>query len=81
MNFLHGCWQDEDRTDTFMTSTLGLIGDFGDTFKTDVKSELLQDWVQIAITDARSRGSSKQTRTNAAYAAKVSMSQRDICAG
>jgi importin subunit beta-1 len=72
MNFLHTCWRDEDRTDQFATSALGLIGDFGETYGGTVSEFLLQEWVGQAIASARQRGSSKQARTNAAYAQKVS---------
>lgn len=68
---------DEDRTDAFCTSTLGLIGDFGDTYKRAVKDELMQEWVQSAIAYGRQRGSSKSAKSNAAYAQKVSL----ICLG
>ena len=73
MHFLSGCYADEERTDQFSTSTLGLIGDFGDTYKSAVKEELMQDWVTQAIAYGRQRGASKTARTNAAYAAKVSL--------
>lgn len=72
MGFLRSCWADEDRTDQFAVSTLGLIGDFGDTYKTAVRDELMQEWIQQAIAYGRQRGASKQARTNAAYAQKVS---------
>lgn len=72
MSFLSGCWYDDDRTDQFSVSTLGLIGDFGDTYKTAVRDQLMQEWVQSAIAYGRQRGASKQARTNAAYAQKVS---------
>lgn len=61
-----------DRTDAFVVSTLGLIGDFADTFKSAVSGELMTEWVSKAITSGRARGSSKQSRTNAAYALRVS---------
>lgn len=73
MGFLQSCFADEERTDAFSTSLLGLIGDFADTYKTDAKDELLQDWVQSAIAYGRQRGSSKSARQNASYAAKVSL--------
>lgn len=71
MTFLRQCWNDEDRTDQFSVSTLGLIGDFGDTYKAAVREELMQDWVQQAINYGRQRGVSKQAKTNALYAQKV----------
>jgi importin subunit beta-1 len=71
MGFLHTCMADDDRTDAFCTSTLGLIGDFGDTYKRAVKDELMQEWVQSAIAYGRQRGSSKSAKSNAAYAQKV----------
>ena len=71
MNFLRTCWADEERTDQFAASTLGLIGDFGDTYKAAVRDEIMQDWVQSAIAYGRQRGASKQARTNAAYAQRV----------
>jgi len=71
MNFLKTCWNDEDRTDQFATSALGLIGDFGETYRASVSESLMQDWVQQAIAYGRQRGSSKQARTNAAYAQKA----------
>lgn len=71
MNFLQTCMADEERTDAFCTSTLGLIGDFGDTYKTAVKGDLLQEWVQNAIAYGRQRGASRAAKNNAAYAQKV----------
>jgi hypothetical protein len=41
MTFLRQCWNDEERTDQFSVSTLGLIGDFGDTYKAAVREELM----------------------------------------
>jgi hypothetical protein len=71
MTFLRQCWNDEERTDQFSVSTLGLIGDFGDTYKAAVREELMQEWVQQAIAYGRQRGASKQAKTNALYAQKV----------
>lgn len=73
MNFLHSCWNDEERTDEFAVSALGLIGDFGDTYKMAVQNELMQDWVQKAISYGRQRGASKQAKSNANYAQRVSI--------
>lgn len=72
MHFLAGCYADEERTDQFTTSALGLIGDFGDTYKSAVRDELMQEWVQQAIAYGRQRGASRSAKKNAAYAAKVS---------
>lgn len=72
MTFLHTCISEEDRTEDFVSNTLGLIGDFGDTFKGAVRDQLCVEWVQNAIAIGRQRGASKQSRTNAAYAQKVS---------
>ena len=71
MNFLSSCWAEDERTDQFATSTLGLIGDFGDTYKRAVREAIMQDWVMSAILYGRQRGASKQARTNAAYAQQV----------
>jgi len=71
MGFLSSCWNEDERTDQFAVSTLGLIGDFGDTYKSSVRDALMQEWVQSAIAYGRQRGASKQARTNAAYAQKV----------
>ncbi|BEI86947.1 hypothetical protein CcaverHIS002_0702930 [Cutaneotrichosporon cavernicola] len=71
MTFLQGCMSEEDRTEDFITNTLGLIGDFGDTFKGTVRDVLCTEWVQMAIAVGRQRGASKQSRTNAAYAQKT----------
>ncbi|ORY27809.1 importin beta-1 subunit (Karyopherin beta-1 subunit) [Naematelia encephala] len=71
MGFLKACWQDDERTDTFSSSSLGLIGDFADTYKAGVRDEIMQEWVQNAIAYGRQRGSSKAARKNAIYAAKV----------
>jgi importin subunit beta-1 len=71
MTFLHGCMSEDDRTEEFITNTLGLIGDFGDTFKGAVRDQLCTEWVQNAIAVGRQRGASKQSRTNAAYAQKT----------
>jgi importin subunit beta-1 len=71
MGFLASCMADQERTDAFCTSTLGLIGDFGDTYKRSVRDDLMQEWVQGAIAYGRQRGASKAARTNAAYAQKV----------
>ena len=71
LGFLRTCWGDRDRGEAFMTSTLGLIGDFADTYKGAVKNEVMQDWIQEAIGQGRQRRNSKQTRTNAAYAQKA----------
>jgi importin subunit beta-1 len=51
---------------------LGLIGDFGDTYKSAVRDDLLQDWVTKAIQEGRGRGSTKYSKSAAAYAQKVS---------
>ncbi|OCF37529.1 importin subunit beta-1 [Kwoniella heveanensis BCC8398] len=72
MGFLKTCWADEDRSDQFCTASLGLIGDFGEAYKAAIRDELMQDWVQTAISYGRSRGGSKQARTNAQYAQQVS---------
>lgn len=80
MGFLQNCSADEERTDAFSTSLLGLIGDFADIYKRDVRNELLQEWVQQAIQYGRQRGSSKSARSNAGYAAKVSL-RLLACAG
>ncbi|KAK4686304.1 importin subunit beta-1, partial [Tremellales sp. Uapishka_1] len=71
MSFLQVCMADTDRTDAFAVSTLGLIGDFGDTYKSAVKDQLLAEWVQSAIAYGRQRGSSRTAKTNAAYAQKA----------
>jgi importin subunit beta-1 len=62
---------EEDRTDQFATATLGLIGDFGETYKKQVQDVLMEEWVQSAIAYGRQRGASKQARRNATYAQKV----------
>jgi importin subunit beta-1 len=72
MGFLSTCFAEEDRTEEFVSAALGLIGDFGDTYKGAVRDQLLQEWVAQAIAAGRQRGASKQSRTNAAYAQKVS---------
>lgn len=77
MGFLSTCMVDEDRTDAFVTSTLGLVGDFGDTYKRAVRDDLMQEWVQQAIAYGRQRGSSRAAKNNAAYAQKVSNSLTD----
>ncbi|ORX34440.1 armadillo-type protein [Kockovaella imperatae] len=69
--FLRDCWNDDDRTDQFATSTLGLLGDFGDTYKSGVSNELMQPWVSSAISYGREPSSSRQLKTNAAYAFKA----------
>ena len=74
--FLKDCWYDEEKTSQFSISTLGLIGDFGDTYKSGVANELMQPWVSMAIQQGRESGSARQLKANAAYAAKVSF--RDI---
>lgn len=74
MGFLQTCMDDDERTDAFVTSTLGLIGDFGDTYKRSVRDNLMQEWVQRAIQYGKQRGSSRAARNNAAYAQKVSWS-------
>lgn len=74
MGFLRTCMSEEERTDQFATATLGLIGDFGETYKAGVKDVLLDDWVQSAIAYGRQRGASKQARRNASYAQKVGLS-------
>ncbi len=79
MSFLKSCLEDEERTEAFIVSTLGLIGDFGDTFKASVRDQLLTEWVQKAIATGRARGASKQSRTNAAYAQRVRL--RSVRAG
>ena len=62
---------EEERTDQFATATLGLIGDFGETYKAQVRDVLMEEWVQSAIAYGRQRGASKQCRRNASYAQKV----------
>lgn len=71
LGFLRQCIGEEERTEEFVSSALGLIGDFGDTYKTHIRDELVQEWVQNAISIGRQRGSSKSSRTNAAYAQKA----------
>jgi importin subunit beta-1 len=71
MGFLRTCMSEEDRTDQFATATLGLIGDFGETYKKQVRDVLLEEWVVNAIAYGRQRGASKQARRNATYAQKV----------
>ncbi|WWC67728.1 uncharacterized protein I206_101640 [Kwoniella pini CBS 10737] len=68
MGFLKTCWADEDRTDSFGTASLGLIGDFAEAYKGSIRDELLQDWVQQAIQWGRTRSGNKRAKTNAAYA-------------
>jgi importin subunit beta-1 len=72
MVFLAGCFRDEEKTDSFVTSLLGLIGDFGDTYKGQVRDDLMQEWIQEAIQYGRQRGASKSARNNSQYAQKVS---------
>lgn len=71
LGFLRTCLAEEDRTEEFVTSSLGLIGDFGDTYKAAVRDELNAEWIQTAIQIGRQRGASKHSRTNAAYAQKT----------
>ncbi|WOO82023.1 Importin subunit beta-1 [Vanrija pseudolonga] len=71
LNFLRQCLGEEERTEEFVAAALGLIGDFGDTYKGAVRDELLQEWVQSAIQVGRQRGASKQSRSNAAYAQRT----------
>ncbi|KAK8846795.1 hypothetical protein IAR55_005883 [Kwoniella newhampshirensis] len=68
MGFLKTCWADEYRSEGFCTASLGLIGDFGDAYKANIRDDLMQNWVQDAIAYGRQRTASKQARTNAAYA-------------
>jgi importin subunit beta-1 len=74
MGFLRTCMAEEDRTDQFATATLGLIGDFGETYKKQVQEVLMEEWVQSAIGYGRQRGASKAARRNATYAQKVRQS-------
>jgi importin subunit beta-1 len=62
---------EDDRTDQFATATLGLIGDFGETYGKQVRDVLMEEWVVSAIAYGRQRGASKQARRNATYAQKV----------
>lgn len=71
LGFVRQCIGEEERTEEFVSAALGLIGDFGDTYKSHVRDQLLQEWVQAAISVGRQRGSSKRSRTNAAYAQKA----------
>ncbi|WWD22145.1 hypothetical protein CI109_106634 [Kwoniella shandongensis] len=68
MGFLKTCWADDYRSEGFCTASLGLIGDFGDAYKANIRDDLMQNWVQDAIAYGRQRTASKQARTNAAYA-------------
>ncbi|TYJ54307.1 hypothetical protein B9479_005066 [Cryptococcus floricola] len=68
LGFLQTCWADEDRSEGFCTSSLGLIGDFASVFKTQVSDDITKVWVQEAISAGRNRSASKQSKTNAAYA-------------
>ena len=72
MGFLRQGWDDEDKTDQFCSSSLGLIGDFGDTYKAAVSNDLMQDWIQQAISYGRQRDASRSAKTNASYAQRVS---------
>lgn len=72
MGFLRTCMSEDDRTDQFATATLGLIGDFGETYGKQVRDVLMEEWVVSAIAYGRQRGASKQARRNATYAQKVS---------
>ncbi|OCF59034.1 importin subunit beta-1 [Kwoniella mangroviensis CBS 10435] len=72
MGFLKTCWLDEDRSDSFSTASLGLIGDFAEAYKGSIRDELLQDWVSQAVTWGRTRSGNKRAKTNAAYAQQVS---------
>lgn len=71
LGFLKTCLDDPERTDAFCTSSLGLIGDFGDTYKSAIKDDLMQQWIQTAISYGRQRGASKSAKNNAQYAQKV----------
>lgn len=71
LGFLRTCLAEEDRTEEFVGAALGLIGDFGDTFKQAVRDDICQEWVQQAISIGRQRGASRSSRTNAAYAQKA----------
>ena len=81
MSFLKTCWNEEERTDLFCSSFLGLVGDFGTTYQEQVKNDLMQEWVQQAISLERRRGASKTAKMNAAYAQRVSRSalRPNIC--
>lgn len=73
--FLRTCMSEDERTDQFATATLGLIGDFGETYKAQVRDVLMEEWVQSAIAYGRQRGASKQCRRNASYAQKVGLAR------
>lgn len=73
MGFLETCMNDDDRTDAFVSSALGLIGDFADAFKSQIRDELLKPWVGMQISYGKGKGYPKATRANAKYAQDVSM--------
>jgi importin subunit beta-1 len=72
MGFIHECWKSEARTDHFHAQALGLIGDFGDTFKAQVADSLRQEWVTKIAQEGRHKPASLKTRQNARWAQQVS---------
>jgi hypothetical protein len=76
VGFLRNCWLDEERTDAFCASLINLLGDFGDTYRRDVRDELMQEWVQDAVAYGRSGKGSRSAKDGAAYLQSVSRTRR-----
>ena len=80
VSFLRNCWVDEEKTDAFCASLINLLGDFGDTYRRDVRDELMQEWVQDAVAYGRSGKGSRSAKDGAAYLQSVSGACTITCA-
>jgi importin subunit beta-1 len=73
MQFIQTFYADPAHTKDFLSSSLGLIGDMGETFGGAVRDSMAQDFVQEMVREGRDKRMSKSVRNNAAYAQQVSM--------
>eukprot|EP00123_Amoebidium_parasiticum_P016581 comp23506_c0_seq1/m.39386 comp23506_c0_seq1/g.39386 ORF comp23506_c0_seq1/g.39386 comp23506_c0_seq1/m.39386 type:complete len:883 (-) comp23506_c0_seq1:641-3289(-) len=70
MSFIQRCAEDRDHTDTIVRSCCGMIGDFCEIFRQDMRPLLEQAWVSRLLKEGRA-SSNGNTRKTAEWAGKT----------
>ncbi|KAG0197142.1 karyopherin beta [Mortierella sp. GBA30] len=71
--FMNTTYNDSEKTESLLTSTIGLLGDLAETFPGgEIKQYLLADWVQKCLKEGRSgRQNSNKTKEVARWAREM----------
>eukprot|EP00124_Ichthyophonus_hoferi_P005658 Ihof_evm1s885 gene=Ihof_evmTU1s885 len=69
IEFVQRCAEDRDHTDTIVRACVGIIGDFCDIFKGEMRDLLNFPWVSRLIKEGRA-STNRSTKTTAEWAAK-----------